>query len=167
MPARVTEADIKRFGRAAKKAVARQPAPVIDLDQLWRVERHYERRINGCFYHNIKLKPEEVVQFDVMNLLRRDLKDSMLAFHIANEAKRSRFAWAMQMAMGFLPGVADILAIGGPIGNIWIECKAPKMKPTAAQERFEIWCNMHGQHYILVTSAVEMQKIGVSWSMWK
>lgn len=82
--------------------------------------------------------------------LRLKLPAHTIAYHIANEAKRSRATWAVQQAMGFLPGLPDtqIIAPGGLV--FMIEYKAGKRALTPDQNALAEWAAFYEIPYAIV-----------------
>lgn len=98
--------------------------------------------------------------------LREHASPDVLWWHTPNEAKRSKAGWAVQQAMGFLDGNADLTIIRGRVAPptaycfvLFIEFKARKSKQTTAQIEFASRARRLGIPYYVIRSLVGFEII--------
>ena len=95
-------------------------------------------------------KPEERLQVATCQMLHALAPASILYFHPAQEAIRSKATWGFQIEMGFVKGVSDWIIMGKIDDQsvlAAIELKAGKNKQTDYQKEFQQWCERAGIPY--------------------
>lgn len=154
--------DVRRLGPRVRRAIGPAGATVSTWRRLWsgKLDR-------------LRLKPEEKLAIEVMDYLRTHLPADCLAFHLSQEAQRSRASWAVQQAMGFIRGVPDVMILdegfrvhGGKIAptTYFIELKADTLL-SDAQREFRDWCQDHGIPFAVVRSLDALQALLGEWRL--
>ncbi len=126
-----------------KRSARRWPGQVQPYLDRWRTL--WSGRLD-----RVKLKPEEKLAIQCQDFLRLELPLDSLAFHVANEATRSKVSWAVQQAMGFLPGVPDTIIVKAGGFMFWVEYKAGNNTLTPDQRAIKSWAQAHDIPHIVV-----------------
>lgn len=126
-------------GRSARRRPG-QGQPYLDR---WRTL--WSGRLGG-----LRLRPEERLAIQCQDFLRLELPLDTVAIHVANESQRSKASWAVQQAMGFLPGFPDtmILKAGGFL--FLVEYKAGPNRLTPDQRAIQVWAQAHDIPHVVV-----------------
>ncbi len=121
----------------------RRPGQVQPYLDRWRTL--WSGRLGG-----LRLKPEEKLAIQCQDFLRLELPPDSLALHVANEATRSKASWAVQQAMGFLPGFPDTLIIKAGGFMFMVEYKAGPRTLTPDQRAIQAWAQAHDVPHAVV-----------------
>lgn len=106
---------------------------------------------------------ERALHLFVANTLRLYGVPNLIAFHPANEGKRSKFTGQFLKTMGMLPGVADF-AITLPGGKqAYLELKTPKGRTEPSQLAFEALCKRNGTPYVIARTPEEATAVLYEW----
>jgi hypothetical protein len=84
------------------------------------------------------MKPEQIIQCQLMDWVRSKPEIEPYIFHVANERQTSPQHGRLLKRMGVRAGVSDVF-VGIPKGEwhgMWLELKAPNGKLSKHQERF-------------------------------
>ena len=109
----------------------------------------WRRLWSGRFPH-IRLKAEETLAIQCQDWLRLTLPSNCIAIHIPMEAQRSKASWAVQFAMGAMPGWPDAMIVRAGGFLYLIEYKAGKAKLRPEQKEIFAWAVAHDVPIVLV-----------------
>lgn len=104
----------------------------------------------------LRLKEEERLAIQCQDWLRLALPQDAIAFHIANEGQRAKVGWAVQLAMGLIPGMPDTLILRGGGFAYLVEYKTGKRKLSADQEAVRDWAVAHDIPHAVVRDLDEL-----------
>ena len=100
-------------------------------------------------------KPEERLQVATCQMLHALAPASILYFHPAQEAIRSKATWGYQIEMGFVKGVSDWIIMGRAedrVVMLAVELKAGREKASENQLEFQRWCTRAGIRWAIMRS---------------